>query len=225
MIPSFLRWLFNSLFKVLAEYRFEGSHNLPPNGPYLLVINHLSRLDVPFVYGLIGGAHITGWAAEKYRRHPLFAPIVRLGGGAFIERGTVDRSALSFALDWLARGNVFAMAPEGTRSDTGGLLRGKTGAAYLAHQANVAVVPGAIMGTETMVRDMLRLHKSRLAFRVGEPFRFPPLPEEGRSTALRRHTDEIMCRIAALLDPAYRGVYAGHPRLKELLAPGQTQPP
>jgi 1-acyl-sn-glycerol-3-phosphate acyltransferase len=187
-----------------------------------MVINHLSRLDVPFVYGLIGGAHITGWAAEKYRRHPLFAPIVRLGGGAFIERGTVDRSALSFALDWMARGNVFAMAPEGTRSDTGSLQRGKTGAAYLAHQADVAVVPGAVMGTETMARDLLRLRRPRLIFRLGEPFRLPPLPEQGRSAALQRHSDEIMCRIAALLEPSYRGVYANHPRLKQLLEDGQA---
>lgn len=222
MIPSFLRWLFHSAFALLADSSFEGSQNLPPKGPYLMVINHLSRLDVPFVYGLIGGAHITGWAAEKYRRHPLFAPIVRLGGGAFIERGTVDRSALSFALDWMARGNVFAMAPEGTRSDTGSLRRGKTGAAYLAHQADVAVVPGAVMGTETMARDLLRLRRPRLIFRLGEPFRLPPLPEQGRSAALQRHSDEIMCRIAALLEPSYRGVYANHPRLKQLLEDGQA---
>jgi 1-acyl-sn-glycerol-3-phosphate acyltransferase len=133
----------------------------------------------------------------------------------------VDRGALDFAVDWLARGNVFAMAPEGTRSSTGALQRGKTGAAYLAHRADVPIVPVAVMGTESMIWDLLRLHRARLTFQVGQPFHLPPLPEEERAQALRQHTDEIMCRIAALLLPEYRGVYAEHSRLQELLA--QTQ--
>jgi 1-acyl-sn-glycerol-3-phosphate acyltransferase len=40
---------------------------------------------------------------------------------------------------------------------------------------------------------------------------------KGREEAMRQATDEIMCRIAALLPKRYRGVYADHPRLKELL--------
>lgn len=217
MIPVVLRWFFNGALTLLSVRRFEGAENLPARGPYLLTANHLSRFDVPLVYSFMGGAHITGWAAEKYRRHPIFAPVILLGGGAFIERGAVDRAALEFAVNWLARGNVFAMAPEGTRSSTGALQRAKTGAAYLAHRAGVPIVPGAVMGTENMIWDLLRLRRARLTFRVGKPFRLPPLPEEKRTQALRRHTDEIMCRIAALLQPAYRGVYADHPRLRELL--------
>jgi 1-acyl-sn-glycerol-3-phosphate acyltransferase len=40
---------------------------------------------------------------------------------------------------------------------------------------------------------------------------------KGREEALRAATDEIMCQIAALLPEKYRGVYADHPRLQELL--------
>jgi len=52
---------------------------------------------------------------------------------------------------------------------------------------------------------------------VGKPFKLPPLAPAERNSELRRHTDELMCRIAALLPPHNRGVYANHPRLTELL--------
>jgi 1-acyl-sn-glycerol-3-phosphate acyltransferase len=51
----------------------------------------------------------------------------------------------------------------------------------------------------------------------GKPFIIPPLPKQDRDAALQHATDEIMCQIAALLPERYRGVYAGQPRVKELL--------
>lgn len=217
MFARILRWIFNAAFALLTKRELHDFDNLPAHGPYILAANHLSYFDLPLLYGLIGGPHVTGWAAEKYQRHPLFNPIVRLGGGTFIRRGEVDRKALDFAVDWLKRGNVFGMAPEGTRSKTGTLARGKTGAAYLANLAGATIVPLAITGTEVLMQTLMRLRRPRLIVRVGEPFRLPPLTHAQRAAGLRQHTDEIMCRIAALLPPAYRGAYANHPRLQELL--------
>lgn len=213
-----LRWFFDKLMALLTDRRIEGMENVPPQGPYIMVVNHLSVVDVPLLYVQLGGEHVTGWAAEKYRRHPLFAPLVRLGGGVFIRRGEVDREALEKAVAWLKTGKVFGISPEGTRSKTGGLLRAKTGVAYLAHMAGSPILPVAITGTEKAFRTLLRLRRPRLTMRIGEPFELPPLDENGRNASLRRNTDEIMCRIAALLPPGYRGVYADHPRLRELLA-------
>jgi len=50
----------------------------------------------------------------------------------------------------------------------------------------------------------------------------PPQPNGHRpdSQTLADYTTEIMCRIAAMLPPERRGVYADHPRLKEMLAGG-----
>jgi len=218
MFTRLMRWSFNLAFAMLTERDVEGLENLPPHGPYILTINHMSYFDTPLIYGLIGGDHITGWAANKYLRHPLFGPIVRLGGGIFIRRGEVDRGALASAVEWLKQGKVFAMSPEGTRSKTGALARAKTGAAYLAHQVNVPIVPAAISGSEKLGQTLLRLRRARLVVRFGKLFRLPSLQEGDRVAGLRKHTDEIMCRIATLLPPAYRGFYAEHPRLKLLLA-------
>lgn len=217
MLSRFLHWIFNLLSGLLARREVERWDNLPESGPYILALNHLSYFDLPFVFGLIGGEDVTGWAAEKYARHPLFGPILRMGGGIFIDRGEVDRSALGAAEAWLSQGKIFGMAPEGTRSKDNQLQRGKTGVAYLSHMSGAPIVPVGIYGTEDTLRCWLRLRRPTFHMRIGEPFRLPPIDPENRTASLRRDTDEIMCRIAALLPPKYRGVYADHPRLQEFL--------
>lgn len=218
MFVRFFRWLSNAAFTLLSIRKIEGLKNIPSQGPYILVSNHLSRVDAPLLLTIVRNNNVSGWAASKYRTHPLFGPIVRLGGGIFIRRGEVDRDALTAAVAWLREGNIFGIALEGTRSKTGALIRAKTGAAYLADQAKVPIVPIAIMGTESIMRNLLRLRRSRLAVHVGVPFYLPPLQENERTKGLRRHADEIMCRIAAMMPPTYHGAYADHPRLKELLS-------
>ena len=123
-------------------------------------------------------------------------------------------------MTWLRQGNVFGISPEGTRSKTGALIKAKTGIAYLVDLTEAPIVPIAVTGTETMMKDLLCLRRPYLTVRIGELFRLPRLRESERSEDMHRHTDEVMCRIAALLPPEYRGVYAEHPRLKELL--GET---
>ena len=109
------------------------------------------------------------------------------------------------------------MAPEGTRSRTRSLIQAKTGVAYLADKAGVPVVPVAITGTEKAVSTFFRLRRPPIQIRFGKPFCLQPSERHARGSSLDQNTDEIMCRIAALLPPEYRGVYAGHPRLQELL--------
>jgi 1-acyl-sn-glycerol-3-phosphate acyltransferase len=68
-----------------------------------------------------------------------------------------------------------------------------------------------------VVDNLKRLRRSHFVLKGGPTFIIPPLPKEGRDEALKAATDEIMCHIAAILPPRYRGVYADHPRLKVLL--------
>lgn len=218
MSSRFLRWIFDILSHLLTRRDVAGLENLPETGPYILAINHLSYFDLPFVFGLLGGENVTGWAAEKYARHPVFGFILRMGSGIFIERGEIDRSALSAAKGWLNQAKIFGMAPEGTRSSSKQLQRGKTGVAYLSHETASPIVPVGIYGTEDTIRTWLRLRRPTFFMRIGEPFTLSPLGPQNRTASLHRDTDEIMCRIAALLPQNYRGVYAEHPRLKELLS-------
>jgi 1-acyl-sn-glycerol-3-phosphate acyltransferase len=80
-------------------------------------------------------------------------------------------------------------------------------------------VPVAITGTEdkSFFGNLKKLRRAHITLTAGPAFTLPPIPRENRDDALKRYTDEIMCHIAALLPEKYRGYYAGHPRLRELL--------
>lgn len=218
MYQRFFYWLDLRLIALLAIRDIQGLENLPANGPYIFALNHLSMFDVPLVFSIVGDKPVTGWVAEKYYKHILLGPMLKIGGGVFIRRGQVDRTAIADAVAWLNEGNVFGVAPEGTRSDTHALIRGKTGLAFLADEASVPVIPIAVSGTEMVFQHWLRLRRPVLSLRIGKPFHLPPLGSNNRSSSLRHNTDEIMCQIAAMLPPEYWGVYADHPRLAELLS-------
>jgi 1-acyl-sn-glycerol-3-phosphate acyltransferase len=217
MYQRFFYWLDLRLIALLAIRDIQGLENLPANGPYIFALNHLSMFDVPLVFSIVGDKPVTGWVAEKYYKHILLGPMLKIGGGVFIRRGQVDRTAIADAVAWLNEGNVFGVAPEGTRSDTHALIRGKTGLAFLADEASVPIIPMAVTGTEMVFQHWLRLRRPVLSLRIGKPFHLPPLGSNNRSSSLRHNTDEIMCQIAAMLPPEYWGVYADHPRLAELL--------
>ena len=111
----------------------------------------------------------------------------------------------------LQAGRPLMIAPEGGRSHGSGLRRAKAGIGYILDQADVPVVPVALVGTtDDVLRRALRLQRPSLEMRVGKPFRLPPIEGAGteRRAGRQRNTDLVMSRIAGLLPPEYRGAYA-----------------
>jgi 1-acyl-sn-glycerol-3-phosphate acyltransferase len=193
--------------RLTSRLELIGLEKLPDKPPYLLVTNHLSVLDLPLLLFVVPHT-IRAFAASKHRSNLLYGPILEAADTVWVRRGEIDRQALRKALAVLERGEVLGMAPEGTRSDESHALQeAKAGAAYIATRADVPIAPVGITGTEKIVHNLLRLRRTRVCIRFGEPFR---LPEVGRARTqeLREYTDLIMRRIAELLPEAYRGVYA-----------------
>ena len=212
-----LRTLIRLALRLLSRVTASGLEGLPRSGGYILAVNHLSRVDPPLMFSLIERDQVTALVAEKYKKQPFFRWIILLVDGIWSNRGEADLHALRQARDYLRGGGVLGIAPEGTRSHTGALMPAKTGVAYLADKAGVPVVPAAISGTNGAVWQLLRLRRPAIQIQFGAPLTFPPIQRGAREAALQRNTDEIMCQIAAMLPEQYRGVYADHPRLKELL--------
>jgi 1-acyl-sn-glycerol-3-phosphate acyltransferase len=206
------------IFKLFFRVTVTGMDSLLPRGGYLLAVNHLSRLDPPLIFAILDRDDVTALVAEKYQKYPFFRWIIRIMDGIWINRGEADLGALRQARDFLRGGGILGIAPEGTRSHTGALIRAKTGTAYLADKAGVPVIPVAIFGTDGAIWRALLLQRPRIHVQIGAPVDLLPIEREDREATLQRNTDEIMCRIAAMLPERYRGVYADHPRLKELLA-------
>ncbi|MBN1147034.1 MAG: 1-acyl-sn-glycerol-3-phosphate acyltransferase [Anaerolineales bacterium] len=223
MWRAFLRLIIRVISILICRIEVDGLENVPAQGGAILAANHLALVDSPLLFILIERSDLTGLVADKHKKNPFLYPLVSAVKGIWINRESADFHALKAARDFLRAGGLLGIAPEGTRSRTGALMRAKTGVAYLADKADVPIVPIAIVGSEKLMPELLHLRRACLKVRIGKPFRLPALERANRSASLQRNTDEIMCRIAAQLPPAYLGVYADHPRLLELLAADSGQ--
>ena len=226
MVRRFVRFLFCSvfhlLFFLLSRVNVQGKENIPSHGGYIAAANHLSVIEVPLVYCLLDRDDASGLVAKKHRNNPFFRLMVSVIRGIWLNREEIDTRALRAARDHLKSGGVLGIAPEGTRSQTGGLIQAKTGVAFLADQAGVPILPVGVSGTWQIMKEILTLQRPKINVKFGEPFTLPPIERKERDTGLNRNTDEIMCRIAALLPTENRGEYAAYPRVHELLQQQET---
>jgi 1-acyl-sn-glycerol-3-phosphate acyltransferase len=207
------------VIRLFTRLDIQGLENIPATGSYVIASNHLGRLDPVLVYFILDRKDIIMLVAEKYSKSAFWRWFVKQLDGIFVNRFGADFGAVREALSRLRKGGVLVLAPEGTRSKTEALIEGKPGVSYMAAKAGVPIIPVAITGTEDkyVVASLKRLQRPKVMARAGAAFTLPPLKGRDRDEALQEYTDEIMCRIAALLPVEYRGVYTEHPRLKELL--------
>ena len=213
-----LRAVSRIVLRVIARIEIIGSIDYL-NGGFIVTGNHIGRLEAFLVILLANRDDIILILAEKYKEYAIWRYFANKVDAIWVNRFDADFGALRAVLKRLEKGEVLAIAPEGTRSQTEALLPGKPGAAYLAAKSGLPVIPVGVVGTEDRVvkQRLRRLQRLDITARVGQPYRLPPLPRHGRDEWLQEQTDEMMCQIAALLPPDHRGVYAGHPRLRELL--------
>lgn len=217
-MQKIFRLLVRIILRIIAQVEIHGLENLPQGG-FILAANHLGRLDSAILYYAIDREDIIMPVAEKYKNHWFFGPLVRSLGGFFINRFEADVSAIREVLRRIKKGGIFVIAPEGTRSKTEALQPAHSGVAFFAAKTGLPVVPVALVGTEDrqIVVNLKGFRRSQIVVRAGKPFPVRLDEHLEREKALEAATDDIMCRIAAMLPEKYRGVYANHPHLARIL--------
>jgi 1-acyl-sn-glycerol-3-phosphate acyltransferase len=202
-LNTFFRLLARVLTRLLLRLTVRGLEHVPRSGGVLLTMNHLGGADPVLVVGhfprplkVVGKAEILGW--------PIINLLVRTYGMIPVQRGEPDRATLGRLLGVLAAGQALLIAPEGRESGTGQLEAGKGGPAFLAQHAQVPVLPVAITGTawKQVLPAWRRGRRPCVTLTFGPVYGLPP------SLKRREAVDEMMRRLAALLPPEYRGVYA-----------------
>ncbi len=216
LIRQLMRWLID----LVVQVEIYGRENLPEKGSFIIATNHLGFLDAPMAYYSLDRWDLFIPVAEKWEESRFLKWLGKYLNFIFIDRFNPDIKAMRKIIDLMEQGHLLVIAPEGTRSRVGSMIEGKPGASYLAAKLERPIVPVALAGTEDKVilGNLKRLRRSRVIVRAGPSFSLQPLPKQDRDEVLKQYTDEIMCRIAALLPEKYHGVYKGHPRLRELLA-------
>ena len=193
-----------ALASFLAPWRLEGGEYVPRSGGYILVANHINWKDPPWIEFALRRA-IRYMGKRELFETPIIGFLLRAIGAFPVRRGEADRGALQMALAVVAAGQPLGFFVEGHRSESGQLIRGRPGVAYVAQRSGATIIPLAVSGTR---RARLGAFWRRdIVMRVGEPFRANDLgvaTEDPQAV-----TDAIMRRVAALLPPEQRGVYRG----------------
>lgn len=191
----FGRALLRPALRLRYRPRITGSHFMPDSGSVLIVSNHLSALDTILI-PCFSPRQVRFLAKASLFRTPFRSWVMRQVGAVPVlrETGSDAQAALDAGKFILEAGSVFAIFPEGSRSRSGHLNKGRTGAAWLALETGATIVPVGLVGTDRS-RDAPR---PRIEIRIGEPFTLDDLAHLPGGRARREATERIMVAIQAL---------------------------
>ena len=215
-----LKRLVNAVFRRLMDIEVSGQEHLPLTGGCILTTNHLSRLDTPLFLTCANRDDFCALVTDKYRSNPFFALFIKITSSIWINREIADHAAIRAALSKIKAGWMLGIAPEGTRSRVGSLIQAKSGTVLLAERAGVQIIPVGIQGTEECMAKLRRFNRPSIKVSYGAAYSMPSIDRNDRESSVRRNTDEMMCRIAALLPEQYHGFYRGNPRITEIQKEG-----
>ncbi|MFD3512900.1 lysophospholipid acyltransferase family protein [Streptomyces sp. NPDC058657] len=193
-----------TLFKALdLKIDTQGSENIPRTGGAVLVSNHISYLDFVFngLAALPQKRLVRFMAKESVFRHKLSGPLMRGMKHIPVDRKQGE-NAYQHALDSLRSGEIIGVFPEATISESFTLKSFKSGAARLAQEAGVPLIPMAVWGTQRIwtkgrPRNFGRNHFP-VTIRVGKPVE--PMTGEYAGALTRRLRE----RVQELLEAAQR---------------------
>jgi 1-acyl-sn-glycerol-3-phosphate acyltransferase len=198
--PSWLYLLIGGLswpaVRLVLRLRARGLEHVPAEGGFVLAANHLSNLD-PWALGLpLFPRRFLRFMAKSELFNPILGPIIAAGGAFRVRRGERDAEAIETAVRLCRDGEVVVMFPEGTRRKKGLVKRFQprphTGAARIALEAGVPLVPAAIGGTDRLSR----LGPLRVAYGAAVPL--DDLNGADPKLAAQAATERLMAEIERL---------------------------
>ena len=192
MLYYFVKGIYYGFYHV----KVEGKENIPEKSGFIIASNHRTFADPPLLAVTSMCAKLSFVAKEELFRNPFFGWLIRKLGAFPVVRGSGDMKVIDDSIERLSQGRNLVIFPEGTRSKTGKLGRGKTGVALIAARSGAVVVPAAVV-----FEGKLRFRK-KVIIRYGKPIQ----PEEIRldditdTRKLKPVKQRIMGDIQALLE-------------------------
>lgn len=193
----FLLFLANIVIHICFNYHIEGKENLPKDGSYIIACNHRTFWD-PAMIACLVKKRCSFIAKAELLNIKVFGKILAYAGAFPVERGAGDTAALDKAVSDIKDGKPFVIFPEGTRTKTGKLGRGKSGVAVIASMCNADLVPVAVC-----YEGKLRFRK-KVTLKVGKliPFEEFEIKDNDRHQ-IKAAVKRIMKEIASLLGEEY----------------------
>lgn len=205
-----LRPMLRTVINMFSKIEIRGLEYIPDSGPTMLMGNHISYMDPPVLTAIVTNRYVISMAKSEALQNLFNGSMLRLWGNFVVNRGEVDRTALTSAIELLKHDYLLWIAAEGHRNPHG-MEEAKSGIAYIATKANALVIPTAFCGIHTWASKILRFRKATGTITFGRPFRFK-VPAGQRLTREIREkmTTEAMYQVALAMPEEYaehRGVY------------------
>lgn len=184
-------WIWHTLFGL----KVEGRENLPTNGGVIIAPNHLSYCDPPLLGAAVSIRELYYFAKrDLFQINKFISWLLRTYNAFEVKREGVDRKAIRYAENLLAKGLALAFFPEGTRSKGDEFLPPQPGLGYLALRAHVPIVPVFIQGTNKSLRRLF-LRRNELYIKIGKPINGNRLAREISKKNSSELSQEVMRRI------------------------------
>jgi 1-acyl-sn-glycerol-3-phosphate acyltransferase len=164
-----------AVLRALAPLRVYGSERVPATGGVVLAMNHFSWLDPP-AFGAACPRNIRYMAKIELHQVKLIGPFIRSFGAFSVRRGESDRDAVRLMRQCVQDGDALGLFVEGTRQRTGVPGNVQPGAAMVALQERVPIVPAAIHGSQFW--KLGNFEPVSVAW--GRPLLFDGLPATGK---------------------------------------------
>jgi 1-acyl-sn-glycerol-3-phosphate acyltransferase len=170
--------LLSSLTRALVPLKTYGKERVPREGGCVLAMNHFSYVDPP-AFGTVCPRRVVFVAKSELFDVPGLAQLIGLHGTLAIRRGETDRDAFRRMREAVRQNELLGLFVEGTRQTGGVPGKARPGAAMLAIQEGVPVLPAAINGSQFWTKT--NRHPVSIAF--GEPMRFAEHPRNSKGYA------------------------------------------
>ena len=163
------------LTRLVAPLRNYGAERVPLEGGVVLAFNHFSWIDPP-AFGSACPRTIHYLAKSEIHSHFGLGHLIRAFGARSVRRGESDREAIRAMREVVRDGDALGLFVEGTRQKNRMPGEAMPGAAMVALQEDVPVVPAAIYGSQFW--QLGNFHPVSIAW--GEPMRFEGIPRTGK---------------------------------------------
>jgi 1-acyl-sn-glycerol-3-phosphate acyltransferase len=209
LVRNFVSWAIRVGTSIICRIERAELVQVPMQGPLILAVNHINSLEVPLLFAHLQPRRMIGLAKIETWDNKFMAWLFDLWDTIPIRRGEADLDAVRRCLAALSAGDILGVAPEGTRSYNGCLLRGQPGIVLVALHSGALILPLAHWGGEAFPQNIKRLKRTDFHIRVGRPFTLDAKGERAIGKVRQAMADEIMYQIAVLMPEEYRGEYVG----------------
>lgn len=196
-------WLGHSFFKLAARslfnYRVINPERLDVPGGALVVCNHASFLDPPFV-GVAFDDAIHYFAKKPLFDNPAVAAVLRSWNAIPVDQDRPDMGSVKTVIRLLKKQEKVLLFPEGSRSFDGIIAKGEPGTGLIVAKTHVPVIPVRIFGThEALPRGVHFIQPSEITVVVGKTWHYDPAAyHETGKELYQKITDDVIAQVSEL---------------------------